>query len=131
MFNYDEMKKGHFPEDKLKIPEKQMRSVWCIPSPGQSEKRMGKHPTQKPIALLDRIIRASSKPNDIVLDPFCGSGTTGVSAIRNGRNFVGIERDWKYVELSARRISASLNGEKLKVEVFQNRGESDALSSIF
>lgn len=92
-FNYDEMREGSFPNDFIKNPGKQMRSVWSITTPGKSEKTHGKHPTQKPLALLDRIVRASSSLGDIVLDPFCGSATTGVAAITNGRKFIGLDSD--------------------------------------
>ena len=97
-FNYDEMRNGDFPNDMMKNPGKQMRSVWSITTPGKSEKIHGKHPTQKPIALLDRIIRASSNPNEIVLDPFSGSSTTGVAAILNGRRFVGLDAEEEYLK---------------------------------
>lgn len=96
-FNYDDMREGSFPSDFIKNPGKQMRSVWSISTPGKSEKVHGKHPTQKPLALLDRIVRASTEPGDTVLDPFCGSSTTGVAAISNGRRFVGIDADEGYL----------------------------------
>jgi site-specific DNA-methyltransferase (adenine-specific) len=104
-FNYNEMKNGSFPEDKLKKETTQMRSVWSIPTPRNSEKEFGKHPTQKPLALLERIIAASTNEHDIVLDPFCGSGTTGV-ACKNigGRYFIGIEIDDNYFELAKSRL---------------------------
>ena len=95
VFNYSEMREGSFPNDFIKNPGKQMRSVWSITTPGKSEKIHGKHPTQKPLSLLDRVIRASSNPGDTVLDPFCGSATTGVAAVLNGREFVGIDADEK------------------------------------
>jgi site-specific DNA-methyltransferase (adenine-specific) len=96
-FNYDDMREGDFPKDLIKNPGKQMRSVWAIGTPGKSEKAHGKHPTQKPEALLDRVVRASSNPGDVVLDPFCGSGTTGVVALRHGRKFIGIDLDSDYL----------------------------------
>jgi len=97
-FNYDDMREGSFPNDFIKNPGKQMRSVWSITTPGKSEKVHGKHPTQKPLALLDRIVRASSEPGDTILDPFCGSSTTGVAAIINGRHFIGIDADENYLK---------------------------------
>jgi site-specific DNA-methyltransferase (adenine-specific) len=104
-FNYKEMKNGNFPEDKLKNENTQMRSVWSIPTPKNGEKEFGKHPTQKPLALLKRIIVASTNENDIVLDPFCGSGTTGVACRNIGnRYFIGIEIDNNYFELSKLRL---------------------------
>jgi site-specific DNA-methyltransferase (adenine-specific) len=70
---------------------KQMKSVWEILPPAREEKIFGKHPAQKPLALLDRIIRASSNAGDLVLDPFMGSGTTIVAATRCFRSAFGIE----------------------------------------
>ena len=67
---------------------KQMKDVWTGSLAKPSEKKAGKHPTQKPEYLLERIIQASTRPGDIVLDPFCGSGTTGVVANRYGRFFI-------------------------------------------
>jgi len=83
---------------------KQMKSLWSIKPPYKSEKRFGKHPTQKPVTLLSRIIRAASQPGDLVLDPFNGSGTTGVVATALDRAYVGVELDEKYLELSANRL---------------------------
>jgi site-specific DNA-methyltransferase (adenine-specific) len=97
LFNYSEMKDGDFSSDSIKRPGKQMRSVWAIGFPSKKEKRHGKHPTQKPEALLDRIVRAGSNPGMVILDPFCGSGTTGVAAINNGRHFIGIDADANYL----------------------------------
>ena len=84
---------------------KQMKSVWRICAPGKAEKLLGKHPTQKPVELLDRIILASTERDDLVFDPFSGSGTTGVSAIRNGRKFLGCDSEEKYIDLSVLRLS--------------------------
>jgi site-specific DNA-methyltransferase (adenine-specific) len=74
--------KFHYAEMKREAGGKQMKSVWNIYPPEREEKRFGKHPTQKPLALLDRILRASSDPGDLVLDPFAGSGTTLIAASR-------------------------------------------------
>ena len=97
VFNYSLMREGNFPGDIIKNPGKQMRSVWSIITPTKAEKKFGKHPTQKPLKLLDRIVLSSTKPNDVILDPFCGSATTGVSAVINGRNFIGIDSDEKFL----------------------------------
>ena len=105
IFNYDEMKNGNFPEDKLKNKNTQMRSVWSIPSSKNCEKEFGKHPTQKPLALLKRIILASTNEDNIVLDPFCGSGTTGVACNVLNRRFIGIEINYEYCELAKKRMS--------------------------
>ncbi|MEK7448927.1 MAG: site-specific DNA-methyltransferase, partial [Planctomycetota bacterium] len=71
--------------------DKQMRNVWEMSAPQNGEKKFGKHPTQKPLELLTRIIQASTKEGDLVLDPFCGSSTTGVSAFLNNRKYIGID----------------------------------------
>ena len=97
-FNYESMKNGNFPSDKIKNPGKQMRSVWSITTPGASEKLYGKHPTQKPLALLDRVVLSSTKPGDVILDPFCGSATTGVSSLMNKRKFIGIDSDEAFLK---------------------------------
>ena len=102
------MREGDFPSDSIKKPGKQMRSIWSITTPSKSEKTFGKHPTQKPTTLLDRIILASSKPGDLILDPFAGSATTGVSAINLGRKFIGIESNIEYLEnLAVPRLKAA------------------------
>ena len=84
---------------------KQMKTVWKIGTPGRAEKKCGKHPTQKPLELLNRIILASTHEGDKVFDPFSGSGSTGIAAIRNGRQFVGCEKEQEYIDLSIARLS--------------------------
>lgn len=103
-FNYENMKNGEWSNDKLKMPNKQMRSVWSIDSIQSYEKKFGKHPTQKPLELLKRIIIASTNKNDLILDPFTGSSTTGIMAIRLGRKFVGIDTEKEYLEMSVKRF---------------------------
>ena len=100
-FNYAEMKREN--------RDRQMQSLWHIKPPAPREKRYGKHPTQKPEALLDRILRASTNPHDLVLDPFCGSGTTGVACARLGRRFVGFELDEKYLDVAAKRVNDEIS----------------------
>lgn len=85
---------------------KQMKSVWKFPAPSGGEKRSGKHPTQKPLALLERILLASTNPGDHVLDPFSGSGTTAVACQQLARSCTAIELDPAYVELSIRRLQS-------------------------
>src|SRR5215475_12989080 len=102
-FNYEALKAGN--EDI------QMRSDWLIPLCTGEERLKGDdgkklHPTQKPEALLARIMLASSRPDDLVLDPFCGSGTTGAVARRLGRRFIGIERERAYAAAAHARIVA-------------------------
>ncbi|KRB49998.1 modification methylase [Rhizobium sp. Root708] len=102
-FNYDAMKAAN--------DDVQMRSDWLFPICSGGERLKGDdgkkvHPTQKPEALLARVIMASSKPGDIILDPFFGSGTTGAVAKRLGRHFVGIEREQDYIDAASARIEA-------------------------
>ncbi|GMU61116.1 MAG: hypothetical protein AMXMBFR34_28790 [Myxococcaceae bacterium] len=78
--------------------------VWTILTPRPAEKVHGKHPTQKPLALLERVVDACTSGDDLVLDPFCGSGTTGVAAVARGRRFVGIDMEAEYLDLAKRRI---------------------------
>ena len=83
---------------------KQMRSVWAINTPQRIEKTFGKHPTQKPIELLKRVVLASTNKNDLILDPFTGSSTTGLAAYLLGRKFIGIDNEKKYLDLSIKRF---------------------------
>lgn len=84
---------------------KQMQNVWNILPPRKAEKLHGKHPTQKPLELLRRIVLSASNPGDLILDPFTGSSTTGIAAVENGRRFVGIDQDEKFLELSIKRFA--------------------------
>lgn len=103
-FNYGDMKNGQWHVgDFLKKPGKQMRSVWAIGTPRPEEKTFGKHPTQKPMALLERIVLAASNPGDVIIDPFTGSSTTGLAAVKHGRKFIGIDLEKEYLELSKER----------------------------
>jgi len=102
-FNYEALKAGN--EDI------QVRSDWTIALCTGEERLKGRdnkklHPTQKPEALLARVILSSSRPDDVVLDPFCGTGTTGAVAKRLGRRFIGIEREEVYRQAAERRIAA-------------------------
>lgn len=97
-FDYEAMKNGDWPGDALKKPGKQMRSVWSLGFPKKQEKAFGKHPTQKPLDLLRRILLASCPPGGLVLDPFCGSGTSGVAALSLGMGFVGIDAEMSYLK---------------------------------
>lgn len=100
-FNYDLMRKMN--------NNKQMLSLWSIKAPGPLEKIYGKHPTQKPIELLDRIMLASTRQGDIVLDPFAGSSTTGVAAVKENRQFIGIELEGEFLKTSIKRLK-EING---------------------
>jgi site-specific DNA-methyltransferase (adenine-specific) len=103
-FDYKLMKEGDWKSDVLKKPGLQMRSVWSIGTPKPAEKKFGKHPTQKPIELLRRVVLASTKKGDIVLDPFTGSSTTGLAAIANGRQFIGVDLEKPFLDLSIKRF---------------------------
>lgn len=96
-FNYEEM--------KAENNNKQMKNVWRMSAPGKNEKLHGKHPTQKPVDLISRCLRASTNPEDIVFDPFSGSSTTGIAALALGRRFIGCEADGNHVELSIKRLT--------------------------
>ena len=98
-FNYDLI--------NSRDPTAQVSSVWHIPAVPRREKRHGYHPTQKPLRLLRRAIVASSREGDLIFDPFCGSGTSGVAAKELGRFFVGAEKEGEYAELAGRRIGAA------------------------
>jgi site-specific DNA-methyltransferase (adenine-specific) len=91
-------------------PDGQLSSVWRISTVQGREKLHGRHPTQKPLRLVRRALLASSGEGDLVFDPFCGSGTTGVAAKELGRFFVGAELEREYCELAARRIQATQRG---------------------
>jgi site-specific DNA-methyltransferase (adenine-specific) len=94
-FNYDLM--------RLIAGGKQMTDVWRMPAIAGWEKEQGKHPTQKPLAVVCRAILASTKENDRILDPFAGSSTTGIAANLLNRTFVGIETEREFIDLSIRR----------------------------
>ncbi len=116
----------NYPAMKAENGGKQMRDVWNLPrtgeeeltadgagrvwsqiSPRKSEKALGAHPTQKPLALLERIILSTTGEDQLVLDPFNGSGTTGVAAVKHGRRYVGIDMDEAYLDLTRRRLEAT------------------------
>ncbi len=106
----DDKKAKHFfnyPLMKELNGGKQMKDVWAGALTPHSEKIYGKHPTQKPLYILERILLASTQEGDIVLDPFCGSSTTGVACKKLGRNYIGIDHNREYVELSVRRLKNS------------------------
>ncbi|MFZ4124619.1 MAG: DNA-methyltransferase [Rickettsiales bacterium] len=108
LFNYSLMKKYN--------NDKQMKSVWRLTSPKNIEKEFGKHPTQKPLSLLERCIESSTNEGDFILDPFSGSSTTGVAALRLKRKFCGIELEDAFIDLSIKRLE-SYNKTSLMVAV--------------
>ena len=95
-FNYELMRKIN--------GGKQMKDVWQGSLTPSVEKIFGKHPTQKPIYLIERILLASTQENNVVLDPFCGSSTTGVACKRLKRNYIGIDNNLEYIKLSIERL---------------------------
>ncbi len=106
-FNYELMKQLN--------GDKQMTDVWRLPAIAQWEKSCGKHPTQKPLALLTRIILASTPKNAWILDPFSGSSTTGIAANLISRRYLGIEKEQMFVEIAKRR--------RLEIENFNKFAE--------
>lgn len=86
-----------------------MKDVWTGSLTKPSERVEGKHPTQKPEYLLERVILASTEEGQVILDPFCGSGTTGVEAVKYGRKFIGIDVCQEYMEISKRRLEKVAN----------------------
>ena len=106
LFNYQLMRKIN--------NNKQMKDVWNFTSPKKKEKSFGKHPTQKPLDLLSRILLSTTNEDDLVLDPFNGSGTTGVACILNNRRYIGIELEETYVELAKKRI----NDIEMQIDLF-------------
>ena len=97
-FNYNLMKQNN--------DGKQMKDVWRMTAPKKEEKSFGKHPTQKPLSLLKRLISAATKEGDIVLDAFNGSGTTGVACLDLSRHYIGIDCNPEYIELSRQRLKS-------------------------
>ena len=93
----------HLHNSTLRTPNSALSPIWTMPSPSSGEKVFGKHPTQKPVALVERCLLAATNPGDLVLDPFMGGGTTAVACIRLQRCFVGIELDPAHLNLAARR----------------------------
>lgn len=91
---------------------KQMKDVWTGSLTKPSEKKEGKHPTQKPEYLLEKIILSSTKKGQVILDPFCGSGTTGVVAMRYDRKFIGIDNCKEYLDITKRRLEKEINEKK-------------------
>ena len=120
-FNYELMKKLN--------DNKQMTDVWRLPAIAQWEKSCGKHPTQKPLALLTRIILASTNPKSWILDPFSGSGTTGIAANLVGRRYLGIELQTDFAEMSKMRREEIETSQKYNE--YRNKIKDIAIADIF
>jgi modification methylase len=121
LFNYEALKAGN--EDV------QVRSDWTIPlCTGEERLKQADgaklHPTQKPEALIARVILAASRPGDVVLDPFFGTGTTGAVAKRLGRSFIGIEREKSYARAAEKRIAEVVPLAQATIEPFQTAREA-------
>lgn len=126
-FDYVFSKDAEFPEDNLKKYGKQMRTVWDIPNNKKKrELEFGKHPTQKPLRVINRIINLSTKPGDTVLTPFSGSGTECLSAKELGRNYIGFEIDKDYIELSEQRLknAQTVEDETLQLDLLSDEKQA-------
>ena len=110
-YNYELMKQLN--------DNKQMKDVWAFPAIAPWEKKMGKHPTQKPLSVLTRLILASTKPNAWVLDPFTGSSTTGIASNLANRRFLGIDQEADYLEISKNR-KLEIENEKI-TELYRSK----------
>lgn len=100
VFHYAAMKRANV--------GKQMKDVWTFTAPKPTEKKLGKHPTQKPLELLERVLLAATDEGALVFDPFLGSGTTAVACARLRRKCVGVESDAMHAELAGRRVADAL-----------------------
>lgn len=110
-FDYEYSKEGSFPGDELKKPGKQMRTVWDISNNKQrDELAYGKHPTQKPIKILSRMIKLASKKGDVVFTPFAGAGSECVAAKQEGRHYIGFELEKQYCDIAEKRLSNTVFG---------------------
>lgn len=109
IFNYEVMKKLN--------ENKQMKDVWSFPAIAPWEKSCGKHPTQKPLALLVRLILMATNENSIVCDPFSGSGTTGIASNLLGRDFIGIEKEDEFIKIALERKKEL----EKNIEFFKNK----------
>jgi len=119
-YNYELMKKLN--------DNKQMKDVWRLPAIAPWEKSCTKHPTQKPLSVLTRIILASTKPNAWILDPFSGASTTGIAANLLNRRFVGIDTEKEYLDISIARKKEIENSDtadlyRSKIRGFQNKSD--------
>lgn len=108
-FNYDKMREIN--------NGKQMKSLWTLTAPNGGEKEFGKHPTQKPVQLLERIILASTSEGSLVFDPFSGSSTTGIAAINLKRKFVGTELEPEFLNLSIKRLEHAIQNKRFSLDL--------------
>lgn len=118
-FDYNYSKNGEFPGDELKSPGKQMRTVWDLSNnKNREELKYGKHPTQKPIKILIRMIKLATKSGDVMLTPFAGAGSECVAAKMTGRHYIGFEIEKEYCDISEERLS-HMEQENEQMNLFQ------------
>ncbi len=127
-FNYEMSKDHDYESDLIKQPSKQMRTVWDIPNNKKKEElAFGKHPTQKPERVIDRMIRISAKTGDTLLAPFSGAGTDCVVAKKLGLNYIGFELEEEYIKISEERLNnvevGSIEMNKEHITEFSNPKE--------
>jgi site-specific DNA-methyltransferase (adenine-specific) len=115
VFNYQAMRKVTgkqmktvWRKEEFPTDQEHLNSIWTLSAPGSDEKALGKHPTQKPLALIERCLLASTNDGDSVLDPFLGGGSTAVACVRVNRDFVGVELDLSYLNLANRRLDREI-----------------------
>ena len=118
-FDYNYSKNGEFLGDELKSPGKQMRTVWDLSNnKNREELKYGKHPTQKPIKILIRMIKLATKSGDVMLTPFAGAGSECVAAKMTGRHYIGFEIEKEYCDISEERLSHT-EQENEQINLFQ------------
>lgn len=126
-FDYDYSKNGDFSGDELKSPGKQMRTVWDLSNNKKAEElKYGKHPTQKPIKILTRMIKLSSRPGDVMLTPFAGAGSECVAAKQTGRHYIGFEIEDEYCIISRDRLEhAEIENEQMNLFQIKQEDTTD------
>ena len=126
-FDYEYSKNGEFPGDELKSPGKQMRTVWDLSNnKNREELKYGKHPTQKPIKILTRMIKLTTKPGDVMLTPFAGAGSECVATKKTGRHYIGFEIEKEYCDISEERLlHTEQENEQINLFQMQKGDEKD------
>lgn len=123
-FDYEYSKNGNFDYDSLKQRGKQMRTVWDISNNKERrELEYGKHPTQKPLRILKRMIQLSSKEGDVMLTPFSGAGSECLAAKELGRNYIGYEVDRQYVDIANKRLEHAMLNNQMSIFDSMSKGE--------
>lgn len=131
-FDYEESRMGDFSYDSLKAPGKQMRTVWDISNNKERrELAFGKHPTQKPLRLLKRLISLSSTEGDVVFTPFAGAGSECLAAKEMGRHFIGFEMEDEYVQIALERLAHAQTANQPHMRASAADGGKDAQHPLF